>query len=305
MPTISICIITYNRAKELLELLQSLLILKNYKEVVEEVIVMNNNSTDDYSMVEAFINQHQECKIRYIVSDVNHGVAVGRNIIMQQAKGKYLYAIDDDVEFNHGDDLIKLAALFTKPKHIDNNTAVIVLEIFYHSTKERQKTAFPHKKLEKYKNKEWFLTGHFIGAASLYRKDVLDKVGYFPEDIIYGMEEYDLSFRIIDAGYTIAYDNSVRVWHKESPKGRMPTKEKLSVLWHNKAMVFWTYMPLIYFFSVNFFWGSRYLLLSKGNINGFFSTCKRILHSIKKRKRKKINKHALKYLKQTEARLWF
>lgn len=303
-PSISICVLTYNREKELLELLESALKLDHYDRIVTEFILWNNNSSDNYDRAKAFIAGHPELKIRYIESDVNWGVAVGRNKIMKMATGPYLLLIDDDIEFNAPGDLVKLAELFHKERYIRNKTVIINVDVYYHSTRERQVTAFPHKQYDKYKDRDWFLTGHFAAGAALYRKDAMEALGYFPDDIMYGMEEYDLSFRAIRAGYTIAYDNCILLWHKEIPKGRMTSKEKDATLWHNKAMVFWTYMPMLYFWTLNCCWGLRYLLRTR-DVKGFFSTCRRIAASVKTRKRNPLPAAGMRYLKQVEARLWY
>lgn len=68
LPNISICVITYNRAQEMLELLKSMKKLKNFSEIVQEVIVMNNNSSDDYTRVEEFIKEYPELKIKGLVT---------------------------------------------------------------------------------------------------------------------------------------------------------------------------------------------------------------------------------------------
>jgi GT2 family glycosyltransferase len=303
-PCISICVLTYNREQELLELLYSMERLHNYKELVVEVILWNNNSSDNYDKAKQYIQAHPELKINYIESDVNYGVAVGRNKIMSMAKGPYLLLIDDDIEFDRADDLIKLANLYTQERYIKNKTAIINVDVYYHSTRERQVNAFPHKKYKKYLGREWFLTGHFAAGAAIYRKDVMEEMNYFPSDILYGMEEYDLSYRLIQAGYTIAYDNCVLLWHKEIPKGRMTSKEKDATLWHNKAMVFWTYMPILYFITLNIMWGSRYLIRTK-DIAGFFRTCAKIKKTIKSRRRSPLSPQALSYLKSVEARMWY
>lgn len=304
-PNLSICAISYNRCQELLDMLKSLKKLNHYAEIVKECIIMNNASTENYEPVRTFVNTHPELRINFIDANINWGVSRGKSKVMKLATGKYLLVVDDDVEFNDENDLLRFANLFNKQQYIDNNTAIINVGIFYHSTKERQITAFPHKKVSKYINKEWFLTSHFIGAAAIFRKDVAEQLNYYRHDIIYGSEEYDIGYRAIDLGYSIAYDGSITVWHKESPKGRVTPNEKQALMWHNKTRIVWSFLPIKYFYTTFILWGLRYLLKSKFDFNGFFKTAKAILKMTKETPRSPLNSNAIKYLSSVEARLWY
>src|SRR5690606_29808521 len=126
--------------------------------------------------------------------------------------------LDDDVELAENNAIQKIATLFNRPEFVENNTAVITLDIYYHANRQRQVSAFPHKQLHQLEGKPWFLTYYFTGAAHCMRRELFDHTGLYPEDFFYGMEEYDLSYRVINAGYTLAYDSSVMVLHKESPE---------------------------------------------------------------------------------------
>lgn len=68
---------------------------------------------------------------------------------------------------------------------------------------------------------EDFYTYLIIGAANAISvKDAKD-VGNFPDDFgLYGFEEIDLAFRLINNGGTIKYINDNVVYHKKSPDGR-------------------------------------------------------------------------------------
>ncbi len=78
------------------------------------------------------------------------------------------------------------------------------------------------------RRKDWhhFETGYFVGCAHAIHRDIFEKTGYYPTNFFYGMEEYDLSYRAIDAGFDIVYDDRVIILHKESPLGRQTKKEK-------------------------------------------------------------------------------
>jgi len=238
-------------------------------------------------------------------SEENLGVARGRNFLIEKAKFPLLLVLDDDVVFAEKNAIEQVSALFEKEQYVKNNTAVITLNIFYFDTKERQKEALPHKNYEKYKNKVWFLTYYFTGAAHLMRRELFEKTGLYPGDFFYGMEEYDLSYRIINAGYSLAFDSDVKVLHKESPKGRLANKEKLKMMWFNKSKVAFRYLPKKYFYSTSFLWSLFYLKKTGFDLKGFFENWKKIKEIPATVPAKKIDEKSLEYLKKVKARLWY
>jgi len=302
---LSICTITFNRPDHILALMQSTLTQLALEQCVVEFIILNNGSTVDYSEVTDYIAAHPELKIKYIDSEKNWGVPGGRNILMKAATAPYIFVIDDDVEFSAPDNLIKLNQLFDEAYFKENNVAVIALNVHYFDTKTPQISAFPHKKYDEYKNKKRFLSGHFIGAAHLIKKDAVEAVGYYGEGIFYGMEEYELSFKLIEKGYTIAYDSEVIIYHKESPEGRVSNNAKNAMMWHNKVFVFWKFLPNIYVNTANVLWGLRYLKQSNWDFKGFMEQRKKIKLMKISTPKTPLSPKSLDYLKSVEARLWY
>ncbi len=302
---ISILIITYNRPADLLELLQNINTQSGFDSVVEEILLLNNASTDDYTPVKQYIKQHPELKIAYTDSPENLGVARGRNRLLSQAKGDIILSLDDDMAFTQNTDLLTLSALFDEPFFRDAHTGIITFRVLYYDNQQVQITAFPHKKYDQYKDKPQFLTAYFAGGAHIMLREALGVTGLYPEDFHYGMEEYDLSYRFLNAGYTIGYDNKVTVLHKESPLGRQPSYKKLQMQWINKSKVAWRYLPFVYFATTAVSWGIQYIKVAKGHPGAFFSAIAQILRIPFTETRHTINSAALHYLKRVEARLKF
>jgi len=304
-PQLSILIITYNRPEDTLALLTNLYKQEGWMQHIYEVLLLNNASTKNYSKVTSFLDRYPEFPVKYINHNENLGVARGRNFLIEKARAPYLLILDDDVEFKQTDALRKISLLFSKEQFIQSNTAVITLNIHYYSTQDRQLTAFPHKKQKKYIDKHWFFTYYFIGAAHLMKRELFAKTGLYPTDFFYGMEEYDLSYRIIQAGYSLGYDDSVIVLHKESPAGRIPGKERQRSFWYNKSKVSWRYLPKKYFYTTAFLWSLHYLKKTNFDIKGFINTWKDISNIPLCTTRTPIDSKALQYLNKTEAELYF
>lgn len=302
---VSVLIITYNRPEDLLELLMGFAGQEGLEACLEEILVLDNASTVSYQQVRNFISTHPSLPIQYIESGENLGVARGRNRLMQIARGDLLLVIDDDILLVAPDDIARIAASFNHPFFREHNTAVITFRVLYHELRQVQVTAFPHKKYEQYKDKPIFLTSYFTGCAHLLKREVLAQTGLYPEDFFYGMEEYDLSYRIIDAGYSLAYDGSVTLLHKESPLGRQPNARKLQMQWVNKSKVAWRYLPALYFLTTATGWSFEYLKKAGGNWAGYFQAWGKVLKIPFSVQRKKVGRHAMAYLKKVEARLWY
>jgi GT2 family glycosyltransferase len=301
---ISILIITYNRPDDLLDLLESIRIQKDCS-CLEEVLILNNASTVSYAPVVEFIRQNPAIPVNYILSDENLGVSRGRNKLMDMATGDLLLVLDDDILFQDTGGLQKIAGVFDIPFFKEASTAAVTFRVLYYETKELQPTAFPHKQFEKYKNQLFFLTSYFTGCAHILRKKVLRETGLYPEDFFYGMEEYDLSYRIIKAGYSIGYDGHITFEHKESPKGRQPNHEKLASQWVNKSKVAWRYLPRVYYITTMLGWSLEYIRKAKGHWGVWFVSWGKVLRICFSEKRTPVGKKALDYLKKVKARLWY
>lgn len=303
MKPLSFIIITYNRPADTLELLQNISGLDQSESLLEEVILVNNASTEDYSDVKNYISS-SPLPIKYFDAPENLGVAKGRNFAMEKGKAPIIIMLDDDAVLQNKDALVNLKKEFeltntNKPK------AIVSFKVLYYDTLEMQENGLPHKRFSEFKNKSFFETCFYAGGAHAVKREVIEKSGKYPDDFFYGMEEYDLAYRIIDAGYSIVYSDKVVMLHKESPLGRKPKKEKLRMMWVNKSKVAWRYLPKKYFYTTAFLWSFQYLRESGFHLPGFFKGWKKIFSIPSTEKRKPIGPDALTYLRQVKARLWY
>jgi len=299
---ISIVIITYNRQADMLELVQNIASLQ-YLELLKEVIIVNNRSTETYQPVEEFIRQPAHIPFQYFIAEENLGVSRGRNYAIQKSTAPVLVFIDDDALFQNKDVLLQIQNIFSEKQN--ERTGIAAFKVYYASTGELQVNAFPHKQFEQRKDLHQFDTYYFSGCAHAIRRTVFDTVGYYPENFFYGMEEYDLSFRTLKAGFKIIYDDRVIVLHKESPYGRISNKDKLRSMWVNKAKVAWKYLPKKYFYSTALLWSIQYLKRTRFNFGGWLKGWKQILKIPSAEQRSPVSSQITAYLKKVKARLWY
>jgi len=306
---ISFIIITYNRPDDALELLQNIAGLDEAGDLLEEVVLVNNRSKVSYYKVEDYIRSQPGFPFKYIEAPDNLGVAKGRNFALRFATAPILILLDDDSVLQNKDALKQtLLAFERKPgdnSDIQRETAIVSFKVLYYDTLEMQKNGLPHKKYNEYKDKHSFYTYYYAGGAHAIKKQALEQIGYYPEDFFYGMEEYDLGYRLIDKGYSIQYNDSIVMLHKESPLGRKPTSEKLKMMWVNKSKVAWRYLPKIYFYSTALLWSFQYLRVTGFNLKHYFRAWKAIGAIPRSEKRERISESSMAYLRKVEARLYY
>lgn len=304
MKPLSFIIITYNRPDDMLALARNIASLDRAEELLEEVIVVNNRSTADYSEVERYLSETGHIPFRYILSQENLGVSRGRNFAIRQGRAPILVMIDDDAEMGNLNCLTELMEAFALPSD-GRPRAVVSFKVLYHSTRELQESAFPHKHVQRLRDRHGFETYYFAGGAHAVTREAIERVGMYPEDFFYGMEEYDLSYRLLEAGYSIAYRDSIVMLHKESPQGRQPTADKLRMMWVNKSKVAWRYLPRPYFVSTAFMWSLQYLRETGFDLRGWWKGWRTIAAIPSSESRTRVGTKTLAHLRAVGARLWY
>ena len=303
MKPLSIVIITYNRPEDALQLAENISGLDALDELLEEVIFVNNHSSLSYQSLESFIAARSGGPFRYYATEENLGVSRGRNYAIRQSSAPILVFLDDDALFRDRNALRQIAALFKEEEEAGRNTGIAGFKVYYYDTMQLQQTAFPHKQFEKRKDWLHFETYYFAGCAHAIRREVFEQAGYYPENFFYGMEEYDLSYRAIDAGFRICYDHRVEVLHKESPAGRLTPPEKLRGMWVNKSRVAWKYLDKRCFYTTALLWSLEYLKKSGWHWGGYWKGWKEVGKVPSSEVRKALSGKSLEYLRGVEARL--
>lgn len=308
MKPLSLIIITYNRPDDMLALVENISGLEGLDDLVEEIVIVDNHSSVSYKPVEDFIRQRPMLPFRYFHVPENLGVSRGRNYAVRQSRGPILVFLDDDALFRDAGALPAIHRIFEEGADAGAEARVLgiaAFKVYYYSTGEMQENAFPHKRFAERKDWPHFDTAYFSGCAHAIRRDVFDRAGYYPENFFYGMEEYDLSYRALEAGYSIRYDDRVVILHKESPGGRLPPREKLRGMWVNKSKVAWKYLPLVDFMTTAVMWSMEYLRKSGWHWGGFFRGWWEVGKIFRTERRKPVGRSALAYLKKVKARLTY
>lgn len=186
-----------------------------------EVIVVDNASSQD----EASAIHKRYPQVKVIRSEKNLGFAGGNNFGIKEAKGQFIYLVNNDTifkEFNCQPLIDRLEsspqigivcpkirfAWEKSPIQFTGYTPLSKITIRNQSIgfgeEDKGQYDVPHP------------TPYAHGAAMLIKRDVIDKVGLMPECYFLYYEELDWSMMITRAGYEIWYEPACTIYHKES-----------------------------------------------------------------------------------------
>ncbi len=218
-PLVSIVTLNYNQARVTREFLES---LKSLTYPDYEVLVCDMASTEDIRLT---INPADYPNTRLLLSDKNRGFAGGNNWGIAQAKGDYIFIVNNDTEVTPS-----LLDQLINPFFLDPSIGVTCPKIkYFDSPNLIQYAGFnPMHPItgrtstigEKEEDRgQYDLSGTTHGAhgcAMMVKREVIDKLGMFPEKFFLYYEEWDWSARILKAGYKIWYTAEAEILHKES-----------------------------------------------------------------------------------------
>lgn len=301
--TFSFIVISYNRAKDTIDALKNILWLDNVEGWEKEIIILNNNSSEDYLPLEHYIAQCSieiQKTIHYIHHNENLGVSGGRNFCIKKATGKYLFFLDDDAEIVQQNAIAIILKKFEQYKSENLGIIGFLGKNPYNNTYQS-----PIKNQALIKDKNEIFYNLFYGYGHVFPKALIENTGYYQEDFFYGMEENDLSYASIKKGYAILFSKDILVLHKVNPNGREPNIQTKSRLFQNRMIVVYKHLPFIYVLTQFIMWSFYFLYHSKINIIAYFKALIQLKQRIKLVQRKPMNQKGMAYLRKVQARLWY
>jgi len=217
-PLVSIISINYNEKEATLDLLSSIQKLE-YKNF--EVIIIDNASREDPS---ADISRlFPEVKI--IMSDENLGFAGGNNLGIKEAKGEYLFFVNNDAVLS-SDCISPLLETFQKhkdagavsPKFHYYNQPNIIEYAGYSSINSitGRNSTIGANEIDHGQYDQEGVTNYTHGGGMMVPKNIIELVGPMPEDYFLYYEEFDWCEKMKSAGYQIYYQPKALVRHKVS-----------------------------------------------------------------------------------------
>ena len=178
MLTVIIC--TYNRAKYIGALLESIA-ANDLPKSDYEILLVDNNCTDNTRAIcEHFAAAHEDVQFRYVV-EPEQGLSVARNKGIKEAKGDVIVYVDDDalVDSHYLRDYVEWFAA-----HPETMACGGPIEPLYETQEPDWMTPYTRALLTAWMNygdkvREYPKGRYPGGGNAAYRKEVFDKVGLF------------------------------------------------------------------------------------------------------------------------------
>ncbi len=194
-----------------------------------ELILIDDNSKDNsIEIIDKFL-EHK--KIKLFRNQINMGIAATRNVGISNSSGEFIALLDQDDEWLPSK-LEKQVRFFSGLGNqfglVYTNTKVVLKN---GKTVERKREIQPGKTIEE--NLKKLVLSNFISSLTvLIRKESIDQVGLFDENIKWGGDDYDLWLRLATK-YKFGFINEVlAIRHEHGGNFSAPKKKimKNSVL---------------------------------------------------------------------------
>jgi glycosyltransferase involved in cell wall biosynthesis len=217
-PELSIIICTYNRQDFLPLTLQSLA-LQSLDKTRYEVLVVDNNSTDNTaSLCQQFIEQHPDINVTYFL-EKNQGLAFARNRGIKESSGRIISFIDDDAEArnDYANNLI-----FTFQRHSDYDAiGGKVIPIFPEKTEPAWLSKYIWgvvAKVDRGVHPVPFKKKVPAGCNMAFRKKVFETVGVFDTNLAHRCDDLYIFGKLKAINKVPLYSPDVVVYHHIPPE---------------------------------------------------------------------------------------
>ena len=254
-----------------------------------DLLVVDNASTDESR------RWLKENKIETIFSDRNLGFAGGINLGLARARSPYVILLNNDTvvfpdfverlvsAVKASEEIFAVNPMMRRadaPDIIDDaGDGMCLFGWAYQIGVGEHRKGFERER-------EVFSA---CGGASIYRKEVLDRIGYFDEAFFAYLEDMDVSWRARLFGYQVRYEPGARVYHvgsatsgsKYNPfKVRLAARNNIYLHYKNQhtLQLLVNFIPLFLGMVIKtvFFWRKGFLEDYAAGIGEGLKTCRRL-----------------------------
>lgn len=265
MPIISYIILSWNSEKYLPGCLDSIARKCSEEFLAFEVIVIDNGSKDNSVAIVKKYEQDNPDSFKLLSLDCNGGTTYPRNLGLKVARGKYLCILDSDTELGSGS-LLEICKILDSRKKVGMIAPQLLLPDGSVQNSVKRFPTLLHKLIKiprivfglKTTNADFYQDFPFarerevdtaISACWIFRRDLLDTVGFLDEKIFYSPEDLDYSIRVRKAGYSILYCAAFRVLHHtqqithKKPFSRMTLNHLCGLFYYYSKHGGWLFGP--------------------------------------------------------------
>lgn len=186
------------------------------RDIEAEVVIVWNGAAFDQSLQTA--RAPAGPTVQHVTLHENVGIPEGRNVGAQHAASDLVFFLDDDAELLDEGALAGVARRFVA----DPSLGAVGLRI----VDELRRTSQRHvPRLGSSGADRSGPVSSFLGGVVVLRRAAFEQVGGYAGEFFYAMEETDLAWRLMDAGWGIWYAADVTVFHPHSSPTRHPEAE--------------------------------------------------------------------------------
>ncbi|MDD5259280.1 MAG: glycosyltransferase family A protein [bacterium] len=219
---ISIIVATYNRCKSLEDTLRALQGQKTASGIISEMIIVDNNSSDETRKLVEQYRQQFPGKFKYLF-EPRQGLSYARNMGINEAQGEIIAFTDDDCQ-PEADWLERIVKKFQEEPELDGVLGAPIMTDGSHM----------------YNKNNDLLRGNGLNMA--FRREMFKKYGNFDSYLGAGSigcaaEDTEFVYRLLRAKRKVAIDEGIRIIHKHKPNAG--EKLKFANRDANGYVVFW------------------------------------------------------------------
>jgi len=218
-PFVSIITLNYNQAAVTAEFLES---SKKLLYPFFEILICDMGSSEDPRYI---FKDADYPNTRLLLSTKNLGFAGGNNWGVRQARGEFIFIVNNDTDLTP--DIIQrlIQPFFQNPsigivcpkiKYFDDPRIIQYAGFRPMNPFTGRTSSIGDHETDNGQYNVSGVTNGAHGCAMMVKKEVIEKTGLFPENFFLYYEEWDWSARVQKAGYLIWYQSEATILHKES-----------------------------------------------------------------------------------------
>ena len=213
LPAVDVVILSWDRVVETIEAIDSAL---SQEGVAVSVFVIDQGTAPA-----GLALLRNKCigrsNVKLVCNGKNIGVPRGRNQGASLGTADYIASLDNDAVFLDNNQLARAVAILKS----DEMIGALAFRILVFSTGQDDPVCWAYpRNMKDWADKE-FLSDKFIGAGHLLRRSCFERVGCYDDRLFFLIEEQDLSYRLLNAGYRILYSPEVVIRHKVGSERRV------------------------------------------------------------------------------------
>jgi glycosyltransferase involved in cell wall biosynthesis len=220
----TVVITTRNRKEDLCRAIESAL---DQTEPCQ-ILVVDDGSTDGTSD----LLRSKYPTVRVLRHEASAGYIVRRNEAANQARGDFIFSLDDDAVFSTPHVIERSLADF----EADSRIAAVAIPCIDVLQSDQLRQPLPDRR-------QVYVTSEYIGTAHAVRRDVFLRLGGYRDVLVHQGEERDFCLRLLEAGYFVRLGTADPIHHFESPKRDRRRQDRFGQ--RNNVLYAWQNAPLM------------------------------------------------------------